>query len=200
MNYLKTKKIAIIIFLFIISILNLSTYMFSKNILTTTCDFFILLINTSTVTFLLYFLIKLVWQYIKNKNIKIFDDTYNKVNEKKYCLTIWIVQLLCWTPIFLAFYPGILAYDVSYQVSQGSGSYFTHYPLIHTLYLKFFYNILGERLFHNITIGMSFCTITQMMIFSAMLVYVHLFLYRLKISKFIRYIVIIFMSINPLIS
>ena len=40
MNYLKTKKIAIIIFLFIISILNLSTYMFSKNILTTTFDFF----------------------------------------------------------------------------------------------------------------------------------------------------------------
>lgn len=48
-------------------------------------------------------------------------------------------MLLCWLPGYLAYYPGICAYDITIQMGQVvSGSYGTHHPLAHTLLVGLF--------------------------------------------------------------
>lgn len=202
MNYLKNKKILIIIWFFIISTLNVSIYMINKNILNKISDFLILFINIIILTFLLYFLMQIVCEYIKNRQIKIFENekSYDKIYERKYFIIVWLIQFICWLPIFLAFYPGgALLYDAPGQILQAVNGYNTKHPLLHTLYLQFFYYIFGGKIFHNYTIGMAFATITQMLIFSAMLTYMHLFLLRIKLVKWMRFAIIIYISIFPLV-
>ncbi len=44
------------------------------------------------------------------------------------------ILLLCWLPVFLAFYPGLFTYDVSWQyLMYQTGEFSTHHPLLHTL-------------------------------------------------------------------
>lgn len=48
----------------------------------------------------------------------------------------WLILMVGWLPVLLAYYPGIFAYDASNQVTQVlTGSYSTHHPLLHTLLL-----------------------------------------------------------------
>ena len=54
---------------------------------------------------------------------------------RAFCLSLGLV-LLCWLPVLIAFFPGIAAYDMDFQMYQvASGDYSTHHPLLHTLFL-----------------------------------------------------------------
>ena len=106
-----------------------------------------------------------------------------------YLLTV-LALLFMWLPVFLAYFPGLFAYDADSQLFQDMGSYSTHHPLIHTLYLKFFYRIIGLGLFHSPNAGIVCATLVQMLLFAAMLSYMHLFLRRLRISFRVRLVLI----------
>ena len=60
----------------------------------------------------------------------------------KYPVNI-VLLFLMHLPMFLAMYPGICYYDVPVQIEQYEKRYFIqNHPLIHTLYLGFFKNLL----------------------------------------------------------
>lgn len=101
-------------------------------------------------------------------------------------------------PVFLAYYPGLFAYDVAYQIPQKIGSYTTWQPLAHTLLLQLFYSLGG--LIGNRTLGMAFYTVFQMCIFDAALAYFMLYMHRKRIRKSICYIIFFMMALLPIYS
>jgi len=71
-------------------------------------------------------------------------------------------MLLCWLPGYLAYYPGICAYDITIQMGQVvSGAYGTHHPLAHTLLVGLFVR-LGSRL-GDMNTGIALYTAFQML-------------------------------------
>ena len=61
--------------------------------------------------------------------------------------------VLCWLPVLIAFFPGITGYDIDGQAAQiYSGSYNTHHPLLHTLFLQLFMQ-LGKWICNDHSIG-----------------------------------------------
>lgn len=67
---------------------------------------------------------------------------------------------LCYLPGYLAYYPGICAYDITIQAGQvASGSYGTHHPLAHTLLVGLFMR-LGAAL-GDVNTGIALYTALQ---------------------------------------
>lgn len=110
------------------------------------------------------------------------------------------VTMLMWLPVFLAYYPGLFAYDVGSQIVQRIGSYTTHHPLIHSLMLQFFWQVIGYKLTGNYNVGMACYTIFQMLLLAMAIAYMHLFLYRMKAGRKFRIVMIVFMGIFPVYS
>lgn len=74
--------------------------------------------------------------------------------------------LLCWLPGYLAYYPGICAYDCTIQLGQISeGMYNEHHPLAHTLLLELFLKIGGK--IGNVSAGIGLYTAFQVMVLAA---------------------------------
>ena len=110
--------------------------------------------------------LQLLWGFQKERK----NETYlldNRIISKSVSLRIWlaasVIILACWIPVWLAYYPVIFAYDANTQLSQViSGTYSTHHPLLHTLWLgacmKLLYDIGG------INAGMALYAVTQMIV------------------------------------
>ncbi len=129
------------------------------------------------------------------------------VVEEKKRSSLWYfgivsgIQFLCWIPVFLAYYPGLFAYDVHRQIPQiVSGEYSTHHPLAHTLLLKVFYEYVGEKLLGSHTAGMACYSIFQMLCFAMMLAYAHTYLREKVESKVFRIAMIVASSVLPFCS
>lgn len=73
-----------------------------------------------------------------------------------------LTMLVCWLPGYLAYYPGICAYDMPIQVGQiVSGDYGTHHPLAHTLLIGAFMKLGG--LLGDVNTGIALYTAFQML-------------------------------------
>ncbi|MCL1854466.1 MAG: DUF6020 family protein [Clostridia bacterium] len=106
------------------------------------------------------------------------------------------ILLLCWLPVFLAYYPGIFTYDVGKQIYEtGRASYTTHHPLLHTFMLGGFYNLGGRMGSHNT--GIALYTGVQMILIALTLAYALLYLRRLNCRRLIRVLVLLFFSFFP---
>ena len=80
----------------------------------------------------------------------------------------WVCTMLCWLPGYLAYYPGICAYDFTIQLGQiTSHQYNDHHPLFHTLLMELFIR-LGEGL-GDATLGIAMYTFLQMSLLAAVL-------------------------------
>ena len=91
--------------------------------------------------------------------------------KKSHWLRNTLLLLLCWLPVFLAFYPGAFVYDALEEFTQAdTGSYTTHHPLIHVLLLGKSV-VLGEKLFGSYNVGIAFYTILQMSVMAVVLSY-----------------------------
>lgn len=188
------------LFLLAFSFFNVHIYMVQHNQINGKLDYAILLFNILALTAILSMVWKAAVILWKSAGIKVVDEHQENVSDKKYFLITWGVQLLCWMPVFLAFYPGTFNYDVRTQIPQAFGSYNLHHPLAHTLYLQFFYYIVGGEIFHNYNTGIAISTIVQMMFLAASLSYMHLFLRRLAINRSIRLLIVFLFSVVPLSS
>lgn len=90
--------------------------------------------------------------------------------------------MLCWLPIYLAYYPGIYAYDVTSQAQQcATGLYDTRNPLWHTLFLKLCF-LLGEAV-GSPTFGVGMGTLAQMALAAAGLAYAVSLVYTLGVPS-----------------
>lgn len=110
--------------------------------------------------------------------------------------------ILCFAylPIFLAYYPGLFAYDVDTQIPQYLEGYSKHHNLIHTLYLHFFYHYIGGNLLNSYTAGIAWASVVQMVIFSAMISYVHTFLRKVQVNVMVRILLITLSALLPFFS
>lgn len=76
-----------------------------------------------------------------------------------------VVILICYIPIFLAYYPGICSYDSGIQATQYfSGDYYEHHPLAHTLLIAGCLKV-GYAVFGNYNAGIALYAFSQMLVF-----------------------------------
>lgn len=107
------------------------------------------------------------------------------------------VILLCWLPVFLAYYPSVFAYDAEGQLYQVMAhDYSTHHPLIHTLFLGAFFK-LGEKLPGAYSSGMALHSIVQMFLMAIILGYVLTVLYWERTSWVMRVLLLLFYALFP---
>ena len=84
-----------------------------------------------------------------------------QLSDRKVFFSILILLLICWLPYFMAYYPGIFAYDVGNQMRQiTSAEYHTKHPLLHTLLIQIFYQFGG--MMNSYTFGIACYCIFQM--------------------------------------
>lgn len=95
---------------------------------------------------------------------------------------VWLICMgllvLSWLPSYLAYYPGICAYDATIQTGQiVSGSYNDHHPIAHTLLIAGGMRI-GERLFGSANMGIGLLVLLQMLLLAAVFSLGIMLLYR----------------------
>lgn len=90
-----------------------------------------------------------------------------------------LLCFLCWLPYFLYEFPGIMTADslVQYEQIIGVEPYSNHHPVLHTLLIKFFYE-LGVGLSGDPEIGIACYTLFQMIFMALCFSYLTLHLDR----------------------
>lgn len=126
------------------------------------------------------------------------DRTVRKEYRERSLFFFYLsVILICWTPVFLAYYPSVFAYDAEGQLYQViAHDYSTHHPLIHTLFLGAFFR-LGGNVFGSYQTGMAVHSIVQMLLMAVIFAYALLMLYREKTSRTGRIILLCFYALFP---
>ena len=95
------------------------------------------------------------------------------------------LMLAAWTPMLLAFYPGIHAYDTFSQLPDYlAGIFSTHHPLLHTLITGWLYDLGG--LLGSHALGMLFYSVAQMLLVAWALAYGLSYLARLGCRRWVR--------------
>lgn len=96
-------------------------------------------------------------------------------------LLSWLLLVLAWLPVWLAYYPGICSYDITIQAEQMlSHEYIEHHPLAHTLLVEGFLQL--GRWLGDANTGMGLYTLLQLLALSAALAYGIALLYHMKVS------------------
>lgn len=91
-----------------------------------------------------------------------------------------LLLLLAWLPAYLAYYPGICAYDAPVQTGQiMEHYYFDHHPIVHTLFLQGML-WLGTHIFGSVNAGMGLYTAVQMLLLAGSMAYGLLVLHQRK--------------------
>ena len=91
-----------------------------------------------------------------------------------------LLLLLAWLPVYLAYYPGICAYDAPVQTGQiMEHYYFDHHPIMHTLLLQGML-WLGFHIFGSVNAGMACYTAAQMLLLAGSMAYGMWVLHRRK--------------------
>lgn len=102
-----------------------------------------------------------------------------------------LLLLLAWLPVYLAYYPGICAYDAPVQTGQiMEHYYFDHHPIVHTLLLQGML-WLGSHIFGSINAGMAFYTAGQMLLLAGSMAYGMWVLHRRKAPAAAQMIVLL---------
>lgn len=199
MNQVKTENVGTAAFLLIFSFFNVYIYMLQKGQLESRFDYCILFANVVILTVLLFILANKIHKMSGRRKDPLSDADCNMA-DGRWAGLVWILQTAAWFPVFLAYYPGLFNYDVIRQVPQAMGNYDMHHPLAHTLYLQFFYYIVGEKIFKSHNAGIAVAAVVQMGVFSAMLAYIHLFCRRMRMKKAIRRALIAASCLLPVFS
>lgn len=132
--------------------------------------------------------------HVKLRKERIGEKTYGG---RQIWLFYMAVILLCWLPVFLAYYPSVFAYDAEGQLYQViAGDYSTHHPLLHTLFLGAFFR-LGGSVLGSYSAGMALHSIVQMVLMAGTFGYTLAYLYRKGTSVCLRIILLAFYALFP---
>lgn len=116
---------------------------------------------------------------------------------KRYFFIVWLLIFLAYLPIFLWWWPGNFVYDYPFQMAEVvENQYLTHHPLMHTLLMGAFYK-LGLSL-GDVSTGMQFYTLLQMLILSAAFAHCAYYLYKRGVPRAYRIGVILFYALFPM--
>lgn len=113
----------------------------------------------------------------------------------RLCATLFI--LACWTPVFLAYYPSVFAYDAEGQLYQVlAHDYSTHHPLLHTIFLGAFFRLGGGAL-GSYSAGMAVHSVVQMLLMAWVFGYTLSFLAERGVSAGFRTLLLLFYALFP---
>ncbi len=141
------------------------------------------------------FLVEFIFSVLKRRSAysshhKIYDHPL------KTALIGGVIVFLCWIPYFLAFYPGIYAYDTPNQTWQiAAQAYNTHHPLFHTLFMGFFV-FLGNKI-ASYNVGIALYTIIQMVMLAATITTCLYFLLSWRCHPILFIAAILFWGVYP---
>ena len=125
------------------------------------------------------------------------QSAHTGASPKKMFWLYFAVLFASWLPVFLAYYPGLFAYDVAVQIPQiTGGEYSTHHPLLHTLFLGVFYRLGGWL--HSYNLGMALHTLCQMVLQGLALAYALTYLYRRSAARGLRIFCLLFFALCPI--
>lgn len=92
-------------------------------------------------------------------------------DERRVFAVSFFSILLSWLPVFLAYFPGICAYDAPVQTGQAAENYyFDHHPILHTMLVKGAMR-LGSGVFGDTNMGIAVYTVCQMLFLAAVMSY-----------------------------
>lgn len=101
----------------------------------------------------------------------------------------FLLLVLSVLPAYLAYYPGICAYDVTIQTGQiESGMYNDHHPLAHTLLMEGFMK-LGAKLFGSVNAGIGLLTLLQVFLFAGIFALGITLLYQRGVNR--KYLILL---------
>ena len=126
------------------------------------------------------------------------EDGKSRRHSDKFCFWFnFFVLMIAWIPVFLAYYPGLFAYDVGSQIKQYLESNYTmQHTLLHTFIVGFFYSI-GEA-WGKYNWGIALYSLFQMGISALVMSYALLFLQKSDVNKMIRMIILVFWAVCPI--
>lgn len=116
----------------------------------------------------------------------------------KYPAVFGLLFFLCWLPVYLAFYPGIFAYDIEMQTSQIMGlEPFTRYhPPLHNWYWQ-----LCLWLEETLSLHALVCySLSQMALLAGALTYVLYFMIKRQTGNLLLTATALFFAFNPCIA
>lgn len=202
---IRARKFAVF-FATIFSVINCIGFEFQDKTSLSRMDFLVVLMNALFVgifVFLFYLWIRQrMMCFSENQHLKLWfgggQNESHRYSDLKYFLACFLIILFFYSLVFLAYYPGMNNYDAYNQIKQTMGSYSTHHPIAHTLYLKFFLYHVGGQLLHDYTAGWAIGIYFQMAAVAATLSYVQLLLYRLNAGRKMRIFFLSAYAANPL--
>lgn len=114
-------------------------------------------------------------------------------------LASWGVMMVCWIPVFLAYFPANMSYDFNRQSIEAVQGYLwfnTHHPLIHTFLIRCALK-LGEAV-GSYQAGMAVFSGVQMLILSAVMAYSCVMAGRLTHKKWPVVVTTLFFGLLPI--
>ena len=121
------------------------------------------------------------------------------IDENVIFLISFCVLLIMWIPSFLAFYPGVFAYDNQWQYTMYiNNNISTHQPVLHTLILGFIITTV-ENLTGSINKGVAAYTLFQMVMMALGLSFVPYLLRRTRVKITGIIFSIVFFALFPVI-
>ncbi len=109
----------------------------------------------------------------------------------------WLFLLICWAPVWLAFFPGTYKYDSSTQFYMYMDEcYSANHPLLHTLFVGFFMALGVDA--GDVSLGIALHCGLQMLIVSGVLAYSCRWLYKKGVPTGIRAAVLLLFALLPL--
>ena len=146
--------------------------------------------------------VRFLFLFLEKKwNKKSGDETEaqngSRMSTTKVLVFSLLLLMLSRLPFFIAYYPGICAYDIAIQLGQvSSGEYNYHHPLAHTLLLKAALDI-GNGIFRNATTGIALLVMGQILLLSFAMAYGIAYLHRRGCRKAVLIAVLAFLILYP---
>lgn len=113
-----------------------------------------------------------------------------------------IIILLCWMPLFLVFFPGLISIDSAVQLRQAVGEsvWSNWHPVLHTLFVAIPVNA-GMNIFGgDLTAGIALSTITQMLILCMIFGYIVKWVMDLVVKRWVGCLLLVFFAFCPIVA
>lgn len=134
-----------------------------------------------------------------------FMDEHQFTPKKKVLKNSWLkyaaIILVCWMPLFLVFFPGIVSSDSAVQIRQaiGEGAWSNWHPVLHTAFVAL-PTTIGFNMFGDLTAGIALSTIVQMIVLSAIFGYVASWVVKRTSKKWLGYVFVAFLGLCPVVA
>ena len=116
-------------------------------------------------------------------------------------LPMWgyiLILIACWTPLLLAFYPGMMNYDVFIEYGQFLGGWNDRHPMLYLVFTYAFYRL--GLIFEQQTLAMFAVSIVRMVTFAAALAYACHFMQRRRVPAWLLALITAAFCVMPIYS